>query len=90
MLIGLVGLRRSELDSLLCARIGILDRLGVGRGQFIEFVDAIADRLGLTRNVFLAREWIHVTPKAFAGFRLKGLFAGGAVGLGGRLGRGLG
>src|ERR1019366_7948895 len=87
MLIGLAGLGRSELDSLLRARIGILDRPGVGGSQLIEFVDAVADRLGLPRDVFFARERVHSTPEAFASLRLQRIFAGGAVGLGGRLGR---
>ena len=89
MLIGFAGLGRSELDSLLRARIGILDRPGVGGSQLIEFVDAVADWLRLPRDIFLARERIQVTPEAFASLRLQGIFAGGAVGPGGRLGRGL-
>src|SRR5208337_2330163 len=89
MLIGLVGLQRSKLDSLLRARIGILDRRGVGGGQLIEFVEAVADRLRLPRNVFLARERIQVTPEAFASLRLQRVFAGGAVAFAGRLGCGL-
>src|SRR5258708_20132103 len=77
MLIRLIRLRGRELNSLLRARIGVLDRLAVGGGQLIEFVDAVADGLGLTRNVFLTRERFHVTPKAFTGLRLQGLFIGG-------------
>ncbi len=80
MLIGFVGLGRRELDSRLRARIGILDRLGVGGSQLIEFVDAVADRLGLARNVFLTRERIQAAPETFTGLRLQGRFAGGGVG----------
>jgi len=52
------------------ASIGVFDRLGVRGGQFIEFVDAVADRLGLPRNIFLARETGWRVPEAFASFRL--------------------
>ena len=75
MLIGLIRLGRSQLDSLLRARIGIFDRLAVRGRQLIEFVDAVADGLRLARDVFLARKWVQVSPEALASFRLQGFFA---------------
>ena len=40
--------------------------LAVGRGQLIEFVDAVADRLGLALHILLAGEGIDASPEAFA------------------------
>ncbi len=50
VLIGGVSLVGSELDASLGARVGVFDRLAVAGGQFIEFVDAVADRLGLAAS----------------------------------------
>src|ERR1700722_839296 len=85
MLVGFAGFGRGHLNSLLRARIGILDRFAVRRRQVIEFVDTVADGLRLPRDIFLARERIHATPEAFPRLGLQWILASGGVGLGGWL-----
>ena len=48
VLVGFIGLVRGELDARLRARVNVFDLLAVARGQFVEFVDAVTDRFGLT------------------------------------------
>ena len=62
------------------ATVDVLDHLGVGRGQLIEFVDAIADRRGLALHVLLASEGIDLSPEAFVRVRLQRGLAAGAGG----------
>ena len=82
VLVGFVGLGRGQLDALLRARIDVLDHLAVGGGEFIELVDAIADRRGLALHVLLAGKRIQLAPESFVGIRLQRMFAGRVVGLG--------
>jgi len=67
VLIGGVSLVGSELDASLGASVGVFDRPGVARGQFIKFVDAVADGLSLPLDIVLAGEGIDASPEAFAG-----------------------
>src|SRR5262249_32381306 len=80
VLIGLIGLVGSQLDASLRARIGVFNRLAVGSGQVIEFVDAIADRLGLALHILLAGERIDPSPEAFTAGWCEWRFARGGVG----------
>jgi len=67
VLIGLIGLVRSQLDASLGAGVGVLDRLAVGGGQVIQLIDAVADGVGLPLYVGLAGEWVHTAPETLTG-----------------------
>src|SRR5579885_533293 len=73
VLVGFIGLERCLLDAFLSASINVLDIFRILRGEFIELVHAIADRLHLALNVFLAGEGIKVSPEPFMRFLLQRL-----------------
>jgi hypothetical protein len=78
VLVGFVGLGRGQLDALLGAAIHILNHPGVAGGEFVEFIHAVADGLGLALYILLAGKRINFAPETFASFCLQRLFAGGA------------
>src|SRR5882672_9283431 len=97
VLIGFISLGRSELNSLLCAGIRVLDRLAVGSGELIQFVDAVADGGSLPLDVLLAGKGVQFAPETFVRVRLQSGFTGrvvdpgsGCLVSGRALGRGLG
>jgi hypothetical protein len=87
MLVGFVGLSGNQLNALLGAGIHVLDHLGVGRGQPIQFVDAVPDGSNLSLYVRLASKWMGeeiyyvglvTVPEVPATCGLQRLSAGGA------------
>src|SRR5215472_7608507 len=78
VLIGFVSLVRRQLDAVLGTGIDVLDRLAVVGRELIQFVDPVADRLGLLLHVLLAGERIQLSPESFVGLRLERRFAAGA------------
>src|SRR5579864_1353190 len=83
VLVSFTGLRRSLLNALLGAAVHVLDHLGVRGGQLIELVDAVANRLGLALDIFLAGKRVDLSPKALMAFILQRRFTGGGVAAGG-------
>src|SRR5205823_2902614 len=63
VLVGLSGLRRSLLNALLGAAVYILDHFRIRGCELIELVDAVANRLGLALNVFLAGKGVDLSPE---------------------------
>src|SRR4029077_8255569 len=58
MLVGFVSLLRCQLDTLLAAGIDVFDLVAVLSGYLLQFIQAIADRLGLSSDVFFVCKWV--------------------------------
>jgi len=82
VLVGFIGLVGSEFNARLRTRVDVFDLLGVGRGQFVEFVNAVTDRFSLPLYIFLAGERIHASPEALTRGRSQRRFASGVAGAG--------
>src|SRR6185369_6658081 len=87
VLVGLSGLRRSLLNALLGAAVYILDHFRIRGCELIELVDAVANRLGLALNVFLAGKGVDLSPETLVAFVLQRSFTSGGVAAGGGLRR---
>jgi len=66
VLVGFVRFRGSLTDTFLSARIDVLDVLGVGGGQLVEFVDAVADRRHLLLNILFTGKGVQFAPETLA------------------------
>src|SRR3974390_738718 len=87
MLVGLLFLGGNQLKALASTRIRVLNHLGVGGCQLIQFVEAIPDRLKLSFHVLLGCKWVRhemaqvrvfAIPKICRGHSLQ-LFSGGLL-----------
>ena len=69
---------------MLGARIDVLDHLRVRRGQLVELIHAVPNRLSLALHVLLAGKGIDLAPEALTALILQRRFAGGGfAGIGG-------